>query len=67
MKDNEMYTGFDPVKMAETFITKMKEFSEDEHRGQIIKEHSMKYTWKNCTQEYIALYKKMLGTFNVTF
>lgn len=55
------WTDFDPVKMAEIFIAKMKEFSTDELRGQIIREHSMKYTWENCTQEYIAIYKKMLS------
>lgn len=52
---------FDPTKMAEIFLSKMKEFSIDPFRGKIIKEHSMKYTWENCTSEYITLYKKLLG------
>jgi len=60
--DNAYYwKDFDPAKMADIFISKMKEFSEDPHRGKIVKEHSMKYTWENCTRDYIALYKKMLG------
>lgn len=55
------WDDFEPVKMAEIFISKMKEFSGDPQRGKIIKEYSMKYTWENCTRQYIDLYKKMLG------
>jgi glycosyltransferase involved in cell wall biosynthesis len=60
--DNAYYwNDFEPAKMAEVFITKMKAFAADPQRGKIVKQHSMKYTWENCTREYIALYKKMLG------
>jgi len=55
------WENFEPVKMAEFFITKMREFTEDPRRGQYIKEHSMKYTWQNCARQYIAIYKEMLG------
>lgn len=60
--DNAYYwKDFDPVKMAEFFIAKMKEFAEDPQRGQLMKEYSMKYTWYNCTRQYISIYKEMLG------
>jgi glycosyltransferase involved in cell wall biosynthesis len=60
--DNAYYwEDFEPVKMAEFFIAKMKEFTKDPQRGQIIREYSMKYSWENCTRDYISLYKKMLG------
>lgn len=60
--DNAYYwRDFEPVKMAEFFLAKIQEFTENPGRGQRIKQHSMKYTWENCTREYIALYKEMLG------
>ena len=55
------WENFDPAAMAEFFLTKMKEFSQDPLRGRVLTEHSMKYTWENCTRQYIDLYNKMLG------
>ena len=55
------WEDFDPVKMAEFFTSKIKEFAKDVHVGQIVREYSMKYNWENCTRQYIALYKEMLG------
>jgi glycosyltransferase involved in cell wall biosynthesis len=55
------WEDFEPQKMAEFFIDKMKEFAQNPQRGPIMKEHSMKYTWQNCARQYISLYKEMLG------
>lgn len=50
----------DPRNMAEFFLEKIQEFDNDPSRPEILRKHSMKFTWENSTAELIRLFKEVL-------
>jgi len=58
------WDNFDPLVMAEVFNTKMKEFESVPDMACQLKQHSLKYTWQNATQQYIELFRRVMESHN---
>jgi glycosyltransferase involved in cell wall biosynthesis len=54
------WENFDPAYMSSFFLEKMEEFNLDPIRPELLKEHSMKYTWEHNVEEYLTLFRKVL-------
>lgn len=55
------WENFDPESMVSVFKEKMKEFEAKPDMPEKLKQHSMRYTWEQNVEEYIKLFKKVLG------
>ncbi len=59
------WENFDPAYMADFFLKNIPAFYNNPLLPDILREHSMKYTWHETTQTYLKLYKSIL--FNRSF
>ena len=55
------WENFDPESMAELFLNRIKEYEQNPALPDILREHSLKYTWENAAREYLRLFKKVLS------
>ncbi len=51
---------FEPGEMSCFFLEKIDDFYHDSKRPSILRQHSMKYTWKENVKSYIELFKKII-------
>ncbi len=51
---------FDPQYMADFFTKKLAEYECNPDLPEILRQHSMKYTWENAAEEYLQLFRKVL-------
>ncbi|NVO18970.1 MAG: glycosyltransferase family 4 protein [Bacteroidetes bacterium] len=54
------WVNFDPTEMAAFFLEKIAEYEADPALPEILRKHSLKFTWEHATAEYIDLFKKWL-------
>jgi glycosyltransferase involved in cell wall biosynthesis len=54
------WENFDPQYMAQFFLKHIGTFYSDPLLPEILREHSMKYTWNESTKTHIRLYKSLL-------
>lgn len=52
---------FDPDEMAKFFLEKMDEFGKDPSRPEILRNHSLKYSWETNVTSYKALFRSIPG------
>jgi len=52
---------FEPDKMSRFFLEKLEEFDKDPSRPEILKQHSLKFTWEVNVKTYIELFKKIIA------
>lgn len=54
------WTDFDPDNMSQFFLEKLEEFYKDPERPDLLKQHSMKYTWEVNVQMYLNLFSRII-------
>lgn len=54
------WADFDPDNMSRFFLEKLDEFYNDPSRPELLKLHSMKYTWEVNVQMYLKLFKEII-------
>ena len=64
-EDNAYYwEHFDPEYMADFFLKNLADFYNNPLKPNILKQHSLKFSWENNAQLYISLFKEILGINN---
>jgi glycosyltransferase involved in cell wall biosynthesis len=63
VSENHAYywESFDPDEMAQFFLEKIEEFYSDPAKPEILKKHSLKFTWEANLKAYLELFRKILG------
>ena len=55
------WTDFEPERMSSFFLDKIGEFYKNPSLPEILKKHSMKYTWEYNVQMYLDLFRTLLS------
>jgi len=55
------WDSFDPEYMASMYLRNIRNFKETPGMSDILKQHSMRYTWDYAAREYVNLFRQILG------
>jgi glycosyltransferase involved in cell wall biosynthesis len=53
------WEDYEPANMAAFFLEKLEEFKKDPLRPEILRQHSMKFTWENNVKSYLELFREI--------
>jgi len=54
------WENFDPQYMAGLFLENIKYYERDPDRPELLRQHSMRYTWEHAAEQYLGLFKEVL-------
>jgi len=55
------WDNLEPKPMADLFLEKIREFGQDASLPEVLRQHSLKYTWENSARELVKLFREQLG------